>query len=96
MVEPRWQTCQHRLDFRGTRDGLVIRLPLEPTSLDLVQDVQDDVERSRDFFGHGEIVIDYDARLPDLEEIRALHEVLRERGIRLRIVIADATTTGKC
>jgi septum site-determining protein MinC len=74
---------------RGTRDGLVIRLPDSPSPLDLIQDLQDDIERARRFFQRGELTIDYGTRNPNLEEIRALEVVLQQREIRLRTVTAD-------
>ncbi len=77
-----------RVQIRGTRDGMVIQLPDGPDSLDLIQDLQDDLRNAGSFFQRGELVIDFGDRQPDLEEISALDAILRERGIRLKTVTA--------
>ncbi len=74
--------------IRGTREGLVIILPEDVPALDLVQNLQDDIDRSGNFFHQGELIIDFGKRPPDLEEISAFDAVLRERGIRLKTVTA--------
>ena len=79
---------QARIQVRGTRDGMVIRLPEGPDALDLIQDLQDDLNDAGSFFQRGELVIDFGARPPDLEEISALDAILRQRGIRLKTVTA--------
>lgn len=77
-----------RIQIRGTRDGMVIRLPQGPDALDLIQDLQDDLSDAGSFFQHGELVIDFGTRPPDLEEISALDAILGQRGIRLKTVTA--------
>jgi septum site-determining protein MinC len=67
---------------------MVIQLPEEPSALDLIQDLQDDLRDAGEFFQRGELIIDFGTRSPDLEEISALDALLRERGIRLRTVTA--------
>jgi septum formation inhibitor MinC len=77
-----------KVKIRGTRDGLVIILPDDVPALELVQNLQDDIDRSGSFFREGELIVDFGHRQPDLEEISAIETLLRERGIRLRTVTA--------
>jgi septum site-determining protein MinC len=88
MVQRYDSGAQYPIRIRGTRDGLVLHFPEEPSPLDLIQDLQDEIDRAGNFFQRGEIIIDYGNRPPDQDEIGALLVLLRERGVRLRTVTA--------
>jgi septum site-determining protein MinC len=88
MVHEREFGARSRIKVRGTRDGLVIHFPEDPSPLELIQDLQDEIERAGKFFRHGELVINYGTRPPDQDEIGALLVLLRERDVRLRTVTA--------
>lgn len=73
---------------RGTQDGLIMTIPADLPFPDLLGQVRSSVEGTGDFFRHGEIVVDYGSRVPNLEEILALQALLSERGVRVRTVTA--------
>jgi septum site-determining protein MinC len=91
MVDKHEPGGRSRITVRGTRDGLVIHFPEDPSPLDLIQDLQDQIENAGNFFRHGELVINYGTRPPDQDEIGALLVLLRERGVRLRTVTAGTS-----
>jgi septum site-determining protein MinC len=91
MVQRYDSNARYPIRIRGTRDGLVLHFPEEPAPLDLIQDLQDEIDRAGNFFQRGEIIIDYGSRPPDQDEIGALLVLLRERGVRLRSVTASTT-----
>jgi septum site-determining protein MinC len=88
MVDKHEPGDRSRINVRGTRDGLVIHFPEDPSPLDLIQDLQDQIENAGNFFRRGELVINYGTRPPDQDEIGALLVLLRGRGVRLRTVTA--------
>lgn len=73
---------------RGTQDGLVMTVPAELPFPELLGQVRSSIESRGDFLRHGEIVLDYGTRVPNLEEILALQSLLSERGVRVRTVTA--------
>lgn len=77
-----------QIRVRGTQEGLVMRVPADLPFPELLGQVRSSVEGSGDFFQHGEIVLDYGTRVPNLEEILALQALLSERGVRVRTVTA--------
>ncbi len=77
---------------RGTRDGLILQLPLEAPLPVLLGLVRGCIDGGGEFFQQSELVIDYGARVPNVEEIVALRALLTERGVRLRTVISGNPT----
>jgi septum site-determining protein MinC len=75
---------------RGTRDGLILQLPTDSPLSVLLGQVRSHIDSGGDFFRQSEIVIDYAARIPNVEEIVALRALLEERGVRLRTVVAGS------
>ncbi len=73
---------------RGTRDGLILQLPLDAPLPVLLGLVRGCIDGGGEFFQQSELVIDYGARVPNVEEIVALRALLTERGVRLRTVIS--------
>lgn len=89
MAESRQANGPGGIRVRGTQDGLIMQLPADLPFPTLLGQVRSSVDGAGDFFRHGEIVIDYGTRVPNLEEILALRSLLGERGIRLRTVTAS-------
>jgi septum site-determining protein MinC len=91
MAENRQPMGPDGIRVRGTQDGLVMQLPADLPFPTLLGQVRSSVDGAGDFFRHGEIVLDYGTRVPNLEEILALRALLGERGVRLRTVTASVT-----
>mgnify|MGYP001195828263 FL=1 len=74
---------------RGTRDGLILRLPAHLPLPDLLGQVRGHIDGGGDFFRNAQVILDYEERAPNVEEIVALQALLAERGIRLQTVTAS-------
>lgn len=88
----RYHERYEQVRVRGTRDGLILQLPLEAPLPVLLGLVRGCIDGGGEFFQRSELVIDYGARLPNVEEIVALRALLAERGVRLRTVISGNPT----
>jgi septum site-determining protein MinC len=88
----RYHEMYEQVRVRGTRDGLILQLPLEAPLPVLLGLVRGCIDGGGEFFQQSELVIDYGARLPNVEEIVALRALLTERGVRLRTVISGNPT----
>lgn len=91
----RYHENYEQVRVRGTRDGLILQLPLEAPLPVLLGLVRGSIDGRGDFFQQSELVIDYGARVPNVEEIVALRALLEERGVRLRTVISGDPTYGE-
>ncbi len=91
----RYHESYEQVRVRGTRDGLILQLPLEAPLPVLLGLVRGCIDGGGDFFQRSELVIDYGARVPNVEEIVALRALLEERGVRLRTVISGNPTHGE-
>lgn len=91
----RYQGADDQVRVRGTRDGLVLRLPAEAPLPSLLGMVRSSIDGGGEFFQQSELVIDYGTRLPNVEEIVALRALLAERGVRLRTVISNVPRHGE-
>jgi septum site-determining protein MinC len=89
MAEKRQSTGPMSIRVRGTQDGLVMQLPADVPLATVLGQVRSSVDGAGDFYRHGEIVLDYGTRPPNLEEILALRSLLAERGVRLRTVTSS-------
>lgn len=88
----RYDEKYEQVRVRGTRDGLILQLPLEAPLPVLLGLVRGCIDGGGEFFQQSELVIDYGARVPNVEEIVALRALLAERGVRLRTVISGNPT----
>jgi septum site-determining protein MinC len=77
------------LRVRGTRDGIVFYLPEDLPADELVAQVREAVDSSRDFFKDAQVVLDFDQRTPDQSEIERIEEVFAIADIRLRQITAS-------
>jgi len=91
----RYRENFEQVRVRGTRDGFILQLPLEAPLPVLLGMVRGCIDGGGDFFQQSELVIDYGARVPNVEEIVALRSLLAERGVRLRTVISGNPTYGE-
>jgi septum site-determining protein MinC len=91
----RYRENYEQVRVRGTRDGLILQLPLEAPLPVLLGLVRGCIDGGGEFFQQSELVIDYGARVPNVEEIVALRALLTERGVRLRTVISGNPTYGE-
>ncbi|HEX3722674.1 MAG TPA: septum site-determining protein MinC [Nitrolancea sp.] len=91
----RYPGGDEQVRVRGTRDGLVLRLPPEAPLPALLGLVRGSIDGGGEFFQQSEIVIDYGTRVPNVEEIVALRALLEERGVRLRTVISNNPRHGE-
>ena len=91
----RYQGGDEQIRVRGTRDGLVLRLPPEAPLPALLGMVRGSIDGGGEFFQQSELVIDYGTRVPNVEEIVALRALLEERGVRLRTVISSNPRHGE-
>lgn len=91
----RHQGADDQVRVRGTRDGLVLRLPAEAPLPVLLGMVRGNIDGGGEFFQQSELVIDYGTRTPNVEEIVALRALLEERGVRLRTVISNVPRHGE-
>jgi septum site-determining protein MinC len=91
----RYHEKYEQVRVRGTRDGLILQLPLEAPLPVLLGLVRGCIDGGGEFFQQSELVIDYGARVPNVEEIVALRALLAERGVRLRTVISGNPTYGE-
>jgi septum site-determining protein MinC len=91
----RYQGADDQVRVRGTRDGLVLRLPAEAPLPVLLGMVRGSIDGGGEFFQQSELVIDYGTRVPNVEEIVALRALLAERGVRLRTVISNVPRHGE-
>ncbi len=91
----RYHENYEQVRVRGTRDGLILQLPLEAPLAVLLGLVRGCIDGGGEFFQKSELVIDYGARVPNVEEIVAIRALLEERGVRLRTVISGNPTYGE-
>lgn len=91
----RYRERYEQVRVRGTRDGLILQLPLEAPLPVLLGLVRGCIDGGGDFFQQSELVIDYGSRMPNVEEIVALRALLTERGVRLRTVISGNPIYGE-
>lgn len=81
---------QPTVRVRGTRDGIVFYLPDGLPGDELLAQVAEAVDGSRDFFKDAQVVMDYGMRPPNLGEIEQLTDALTERGLGIRAFTATA------
>jgi septum site-determining protein MinC len=74
-------TRPERVRIRGTRDGLSLSLPELLGSDDLLAQVAEALDSSREFLGTAPLVIDYGPREPEQQELLALLALLQQRDI---------------
>lgn len=91
----RYHETYEQVRVRGTRDGLILQLPLRAPLPVLLGLVRGCIDGGGEFFQQSELVIDYGGRVPNVEEIVALRALLEERGVRLRTVISGNPTYGE-
>lgn len=73
---------------RGTREGIVFYLPEGPAGDEILAQVADAIDGSRDFFKDVQVIIDYGKRPPTLTEIERLTDALTERNLGIRAFTA--------
>lgn len=81
---------QPSVRVRGTRDGIVFYLPEGLLPEELLAQVAEAVDSSRDFFKDAQIVMDYGMRPPSVLEIERLTDTLTARGLGVRAFTATA------
>jgi septum site-determining protein MinC len=93
MTEHRRASRPSDVRMRGTRDGIVIQLPADQSIANVLSQVRSNIDANGAFFRQGEVVIDFGARAPNIEEIHALRTLLYERGVRMRTVTAGGSAS---
>lgn len=74
---------------RGTRDGIVFYLPEDVPADELIVQIQEAVDSSRDFFKDAQVVLDFDQRTPEQSEIERIEEIFLTHDMRLRHITAN-------
>jgi septum site-determining protein MinC len=78
-----------QVKVRGTQDGIVFQLPDDLPSDEVVSQIRDAVERGGDFYRDARVVIDFDHRLVEEQEIERIERLLNQRGIVVGSVTAS-------
>lgn len=89
MAEQLERVDHLQVRVRGTRDGIVFYLPEDMPSREMIVQIQEAVDNSRDFFREAQVVLDFDQRTPVQSEIEQIEEIFQANDMRLRHITAS-------